>query len=99
MQDKEGEASAVSGNDASYLWGDHRPRSSVTPAVRAMTINTDVTSWRATSSNACIGLGIRGIPAIKEEGMAPKEVYDGLFYVPPVEGGSGFRMWRSEVDS
>jgi hypothetical protein len=87
----------VSGNDASYLWGDRRPHARITPAVRAMTINTDVTSWRA--SNGCIGLGIHGLPAIGEERHAPKEVYDGLFYVPPVEGGSGFRMWRNEVDS
>lgn len=64
-----------------------------------MTVNADVTRWRATT-NACVGLGIQGLPAIGEENKGPKEVYDGLFYVPPVKnGGSGFSLWqRDEVD-
>lgn len=71
----------------------------MTPAVRSMTINTDVSSWRATSSATPIGLGIHGLSAIGEERKRPKEVCDGLFYVPPVVGGNGFRLWQwDEVD-
>lgn len=64
-----------------------------------MTANIDVTQWRSTT-NACVGLGIQTLPAVGEENNGPREVYDGLFYVPPMKtGGSGFGLWqRDEVD-
>lgn len=62
-----------------------------------MLADVDATKWRSTTSDTCVGLGIQGLPT-GDEKDAPREVFDGLFYVPPAATeGSGFRLWRRDA--